>query len=253
MSLVLPLVGMCFGIFWAGAFIVSWTYVPMVRVWHRNNLHARWRHNQRLIRRLFYAFCQLARALRLVDVRPIQYSVEQTSGASVLLVNHPSLFDVVALLATYENICCVVKESVYHGILVGPLLRDAGYICGGRGQTSRVSEILRDGIDRLDKGHRVLIFPEGTRSPAQGLHKFQRSGFEMAARAQVPAQIAHIHCHPPLLRKGKPWHDFPGPLVRYEITELATLTIKSGRNNVRSAMKQVHDQLSDFRAGGRHS
>jgi len=246
-TFVLSLVGLSFIIFWGGALVISWTYVPLFKALNRHDQQKRWRVNQRIIRYLFGLFCLQLRSLRLINIDPKRYETSQDDSAFVLLANHPTLIDVIVLLATYKNVCCVVKESVYKGILVGPLLQEAGYICGGQAQTTRVSEILAEGIERLNQGMRVLIFPEGTRSPTGDLHKFQRSGFEMAARAEVPIHITHIYCEPHVLRKGKPWYDMSDQFVKYEITELPSLTIQQGRNNVRTAMDTVRQQLLSFR------
>jgi 1-acyl-sn-glycerol-3-phosphate acyltransferase len=243
---VLTLVGISFIVFWSNSLVASWTYVPVLKLWFRKDINARWTLNQKLIRGFFRLFCFLLRGLRLIDVNPRHYQIKNIDGPFVLVANHPTLIDVIALLATYENICCVVKKSVYDGILVGPLLKEAGYICGASGRLTLTSKILSEGLDRLDKNQSVLIFPEGTRSPSDGLHKFQRTAFEMAARAQVPMLAAHIQCDPHVLRKGKPWHDMSDCFVRYEITELPPLTIEQGRNNVRSAMVTVREQLESF-------
>lgn len=241
----IAMVGFSFVYFWTGGVLVSWVYVPWVLATEKDPLVARGR-VQGVIRASFRQFCDLLRGLGLIDVDPRRHSSDTPAGAYVLIANHPTLIDVIALIATYDRLCCVVKHSMIHGWMVGRMLRAAGYVDGGGSDGAvNASEVLADAQNRLAEGYGVLIFPEGTRSPPREMHPFMRSPFEMAARSGVPLVPVFIHCDPPALMKGVPWYRFPNAFVDYRLKALDPVTIPEGRTNVRSAMTRVRELLLD--------
>ncbi len=81
---------------------------------------------------------------------------------------------------------------------------------------------MQQALRKLESGRSVLIFPEGTRSPARGLHRFKSGVFEIALRARVPIVPILITCEPPTLKKGLQWYALPKNTARYNITQLPT-------------------------------
>ena len=222
---------------------MSWLYVPWLRRKLKDPVLVQ-DAVQRAIRTSFVQFCDWLRGLRLIDVDPRRHAQQTPEGPYVLVANHPTLIDVIALIASYERLCVVVKHSVITGWMVGRMLQAAGYIDGG-GSDGKVkaSDVLAAAQDRLAKGYGVLIFPEGTRSPPNEMWPFMRSPFEMAARSRVPLLPVFIHCNPPALMKGVPWYRFPHAFVDYRLRPLEPVNVGEGRKNVRSAMTQVRDLL----------
>lgn len=135
-------------------------------------------------------------------------------GPAVLIANHPTLIDVTALVSALGPTCYLAKRSLFHNPLIGPLLRLCGQIpSGGRTLAGNVGS-LNEALDRLQRGHSVLLFPEGTRSPAGGLHTFRRGAFELARRAGVPVIPIVIRAEPPGLYRGLAWYEIPSrPIV----------------------------------------
>jgi 1-acyl-sn-glycerol-3-phosphate acyltransferase len=103
---------------------------------------------------------------------------------------------------------------------VGPLLRACGHVDGGAtfAATERLSELRA----RLDDGHPVLIFPEGTRSPRGGMHPVRRGAFTLAVHAQVPVRTLFLDCNPPALGKGVSVWDYPHeePVLTLEVADV---------------------------------
>jgi 1-acyl-sn-glycerol-3-phosphate acyltransferase len=236
-------VGFCFLYFWTGGFLVANVYVPWLQLRENDPKKIRDR-VQSIIKASFRQFCDLLRGLHLIDIDPRRYAADTPGSAYVLIANHPTLIDVIALIASYDRLCVVVKRSVYRGINVGRMLRAAGYIDGGGSDGSvKASLVLDQAIDRLKAGYGVLIFPEGTRSPPNEMHPFMRSPFEMASRAGAPLLPVFIQCQPPALMKGVPWYRFPNAFVDYQLKALAPMAVGTGRTSVRTAMKEVRDLL----------
>jgi 1-acyl-sn-glycerol-3-phosphate acyltransferase len=140
-------------------------------------------------------------------------------GACVLIANHPTFLDVTAIIARNDNVCCLVKRSLMDGFWFGPLLRDAGYISASDGGGFSQLTMLREAGSRLKAGQRVLIFPEGTRSPETGVGAFQRGAFWLTEQAHVPLVPLVLRCRPRALGRGTPFvtHPLRCPVLTVEV------------------------------------
>jgi len=104
----------------------------------------------------------------------------------VFLCNHQSLFDIPVLLATLPVAArFMAKRELFKIPLFGWGLRVGGFIPVERG-TKSAGESFRAGVERLQRGESVLLFPEETRSPDGQLLPFKRGGFLLAQKAGVP-------------------------------------------------------------------
>lgn len=130
-------------------------------------------------------------------------------GPIVVVANHPTLVDVTAIISAWGRLVCVAKPVHFKSPLIGRLLRYCDYIRSGDAGLFSAATVVTNGVEALQKGAAILIFPEGTRSPKHGLHTFRQGAFEMAARANVPVLPLFITCNPPTLMRGQPWYDVP--------------------------------------------
>lgn len=192
------------GSFWFGAAIAAWTGVPLLRLFVRDPLRRR-RIVLALVSRCFRFVHALLAALRLFEVR--FSGAPLPAGGAVIVGNHPSLLDFTAVAARCPQLCCVVKPKLMRHPLVGPLLRACGHVEGGGTSWSDGPRVFDQLAERLRQGHNVLVFPEGTRSPPDGLRPFRRGAFQLAAVAGAPLVALALDCHPPALGKDVPvWH-----------------------------------------------
>jgi 1-acyl-sn-glycerol-3-phosphate acyltransferase len=76
-------------------------------------------------------------------------------------------------------------------------------------------------MERLKAGDPVLIFPEGTRSPAGGLGRFKSGAFSIASWAEVPLVPVLIRASPPSLMRGMHWYTVPDASVRFDVSLLS--------------------------------
>jgi 1-acyl-sn-glycerol-3-phosphate acyltransferase len=183
------------------------------------------------------------RVLTLLEMRVLPSAAEartgRPSGPLVVIANHPTLVDVTAILASFDDVCCVVKSSLIHDAFVGPLLRACGHIDGGSGEIMSGAVIMQEAQERLDAGFAVLIFPEGTRSPPWGLHPFRRGAFELAARARVAIWPLFVTCNPPALSKGVPFWRQPGRVARLGIQPGELIPAHASARAARSAVEAL--------------
>ncbi|MCO5169010.1 MAG: 1-acyl-sn-glycerol-3-phosphate acyltransferase [Planctomycetes bacterium] len=218
------LTGVAFLTFTLGGAAVGWFVLPFARAGGRSPAAQR-RRNRQVLHGAYRAFVRLAAALGLIDVRAAP--PRPPAGAYVLVANHPTLLDVMLLLATYPGLTCLVKASWFRSPFIGPLLRQGGYIAGPDGDEEvDGAPVLERVVAALREGAPVLIFPEGTRSPPGGLRRFKVGALEAARRAGVPVVPVVIACGARTLLKGQRWYQVPEEVIRYAITPLEPIRLQ---------------------------
>ena len=98
-------------------------------------------------------------------------------GAAILASNHQSYLDPPCIgMACRNDIYYLARNTLYQRPLIGPLLKRLNTVPvdRDRGDVSSIKAIIR----LLRSGHRVIIFPEGTRS-SDGQLQPARAGLGM--------------------------------------------------------------------------
>jgi 1-acyl-sn-glycerol-3-phosphate acyltransferase len=122
----------------------------------------------------------------------------------LLLANHPSLIDVVFLIAFTPAAGCVVKAALWRNPFTAGVVRAAGYV-----RNSPTDEMIHGAAAALEDGQSVIMFPEGTRStPGQPL-AFHRGAAAVALRAARVLTPIVIRVVPLTLTKHEPWYRIP--------------------------------------------
>ena len=117
----------------------------------------------------------------------------------ILAPNHPTMLDVLPIVAALDDVCCVMKAELRRNAFLGAGARMAGYI---RNDSART--MVRDAAVLLRGGGRLLIFPEATRTVGSPLNPLT-GGFALIAKAaHAPVQTILIETETPYLRKGWP-------------------------------------------------
>lgn len=146
---------------------------------------------------------------------------ELPDGPCVVIANHPTLMDVTAVTAVIGGACSIVKPALFRRAMIRPLMVGLGNVEGPGPDPIRIGRVVDDCCERLRWGLPVVIFPEGTRSPRQGLGPFGRVAFEIACRAKVPLVSLTITCNPLYLSKQVTLFRPPHPTPHMEIGILA--------------------------------
>ena len=223
--------------FGLGGALLSWVLLPLASC-DLQRLR-RERRCQRIVQATFILFHDYMRGCGLVGYDPRAAPRALPDGPLVLVANHPTLVDVTALIAAYGELCVVAKGSLFRNPLLGPLLRLCGHIDGGKGGFGAPTTVVEQAVARLRQGHRVLMFPEGTRSPEGGLRRFHAGAFLAAHEACVPLVPMAIGAHPSGLRKGQAWYDIPTRSIVLTLRPLAPL--------LSSSFPQAKDLLAEAR------
>jgi 1-acyl-sn-glycerol-3-phosphate acyltransferase len=125
---------------------------------------------------------------------------------TIVVANHPSLLDVVYLMAFMQRTRAVVKAGVWKNPFMRGVVTGANYI-PNLGDPDR---LIKDCASALREGANLCIFPEGSRTPEGMIQRPYQKGFARAAlEAGAPIQIVTIDVSPPMLRKEQKWHYIP--------------------------------------------
>jgi 1-acyl-sn-glycerol-3-phosphate acyltransferase len=170
---------------------------------------------QRVIHHAYRFFVALMEGLGLIHTDWVGAERLLEPGPQLVVANHPTLIDIVHLISRLPQADCVIGSEYAHNPFLGLAASWAGYITNARG-----AAVVEACAVRLRAGRTVVLFPEGTRSPRNGLHPFRRGAAHIALRASVPLIPVVISCVPSMLRKGQRWWDVPERPSRFTICVL---------------------------------
>lgn len=131
----------------------------------------------------------------------------------LVIANHPSLLDIVFIMSLMERTQCVVKSAVWRNLFMHAAVTAANYVPN----FNDPERLIDDCVSVLKAGHNLVIFPEGSRTPADGRLKFHRGFVYIALRSGAPIRIVTINCAPRTLLKGEPWYHIPKRRPRWTL------------------------------------
>jgi len=184
------------------------------------------------------------RWLWILDFGPRNVEGEIPSSPCVLVANHPTLTDISAMLATERNLVFPVKPDLFRSFWARPLLAQAHHFEGAGPDAFTAGQVIDDAVERIARGYRVIIFPEGTRSPANGMHPFGRTAFEVAVRAGVPVVPIVITCTPRWLTKNHGFLNPPVEVPRLRLRALPAVTPEQAGSSSRTLRDIVRQQIN---------
>ena len=124
---------------------------------------------------------------------------------------------------------------------MGPVLRFCGYIPGGNKTPAAGVLVLRESIRHLRAGRSVLIFPEGTRSPAFELGPFKWGAFKAACSVGAPIVPVTVSVTPPLMTKAGAFHQIPERRVTFSIEVQEPVHSSGWEDQPRVLGKQIRE------------
>jgi 1-acyl-sn-glycerol-3-phosphate acyltransferase len=131
----------------------------------------------------------------------------------LILANHPTLIDIVFLMAFVKRGDCIVKSALWRNPFTHATIRAAAYV---RNDDDGV-RVVEDCVASVRGGSNLIIFPEGTRTPADGSSKLKRGAANIAVRASCNITPVLIQCTPPMLIKGEKWWRLPSSSTHFAI------------------------------------
>ncbi|MGJ8648583.1 MAG: lysophospholipid acyltransferase family protein [Marinomonas colpomeniae] len=196
---------------------------------------------QSLIHHTFRFYIEMMRFLGVLS-----YEVEgkaKLKNAQLVLANHPSLIDVVFLIALIPNANCIVKGRLTKNIFTRGSIRTAGYIINDNNE-----HVIEMAEEAFSKGHALIVFPEGTRStPGQEL-TLKRGAANIAIRAKAQITTVLIECNPATLTKSDAWYQIPKTKAHFKIQVKEKIDVHSylAENSPSVAARKLTSNLKHY-------
>ena len=158
-----------------------------------------------------------------------------------MVANHPTLLDVVFLVARMPQADCIVKLGAWKNPFLRRVVSIAGYIANAEGPV-----VVDACVERLRAGRSVVVFPEGTRSAGT----FKRGAARIALRSGAQVTPVVIRCNPPALGKHQAWWGITAEKLVYTIdvgTPLAARGwIDDAAQDTPRAARQLTEALREY-------
>lgn len=123
---------------------------------------------------------------------------EDFSKPSVIIANHTSFLDTLALAMATHKIIYLVNDWVYDSPVFGKLVKALGFF--------PVSQGIENGMEKLrekiDQGYSLMVFPEAERSYTNDVKRFHKGAFYIAEQFQLDVVPVYIHGNSEVLPKG---------------------------------------------------
>ena len=111
-----------------------------------------------------------------------------TEGPVVYMCNHQGFADITTLCGVLDTIqfAYVAKEELSKLPSYGPWMHRVRSVTIKRGDPRESLKAINRGIDLIEEGFSLLIFPEGTRSRGPFVGEFKKGSMKLATKPQVP-------------------------------------------------------------------
>ncbi len=194
--------GCCFVLFGIGGVFIALIVTPLILVIFRNK-ETRYINGKLFIHHSFRFFIEVMRFSGVLSYTVDGIEKLKEPG-QLFVANHPSLIDVVFMIAFIPRTDCVVKGKLSSNPFTAGPVRAAGYI-----MNDAPEEVLQRSIDTIKNGNSLIIFPEGTRTTLGEKLKFKRGSANVALRGEIDITPVIIRCNPSTLTKLDKWYHIP--------------------------------------------
>ena len=117
----------------------------------------------------------------------IQVKGTPVSGAALIVCNHISWIDLVAIGAPVRG-CFIAKSDLLRWPIIGFITRQSGNIFVKRGNKQQLRQTTEQMVWMLKQDLKIIAYPEGTTSDGKQLLPFHASLFQPALLTKTPIQ-----------------------------------------------------------------
>ena len=200
---------LAFSTFGLAGLVMGLTYIPLIMIVVRNKTHAKniIRNSVSFSFRMFFYYMHF---LGLLKFKTKNLKALREERSALLIANHPTLIDVVAIIGFCPNPCCIVKEALWDNVFMHRVVEAAGFI-----PNSEPEALLTRAKQAISEGDVLVLFPEGNRTKPGEKPVFQRGAAHVALSLDCPVRCIRIICEPLTLSKGDPWYRIPARRVSF--------------------------------------
>ena len=194
----------CFGL---GALLLGVVLFPLIHLINRDAAASE-RCCRKCIHYSFRLFVGLMNVTGVLDYRVT--GRPRSARGQLIVANHPSLIDVIFVVAQVPDAYCVVKDDLGRNLFTRFIVKATGYV------TSEPPELaISRCVELLEAGATVVMFPEGTRTVSGQPLCFKHGAARVICQARCPVLPVHLSITPPTLAKGEAWSKVPDTRVQY--------------------------------------
>ncbi|MGG5209692.1 MMPL family transporter [Chryseobacterium sp. MIQD13] len=133
-----------------------------------------------------------------VKKRVIKNPAEDFSKPAVIIANHTSFLDTLAIAMATHKIIYLVNDWVYDSPVFGRLVRALGFYPVSQGIENGMEQLK----EKIDQGYSLVVFPEAERSYTNDVKRFHKGAFYLAEQFGLDILPLYIHGNSEVLPKG---------------------------------------------------
>ena len=123
---------------------------------------------------------------------------EDFSKPAVIIANHTSFLDILAIGMTTHKIVFLVNDWVYDSPIFGKLVKALGFFPVSQGIENGKEQLK----EKIRQGYSLVVFPEGQRSFTNEIKRFHKGAFYLAEEFDLDILPIYIHGNSEVLPKG---------------------------------------------------
>lgn len=116
----------------------------------------------------------------------------------IIIANHTSFLDILAIGMLHPKIIFLVNDWVYKSPVFGKAVQLAGFYPVSHGIENGLSHLKK----KVTQGYSLMAFPEGTRSNTNKIRRFHKGAFFLAEELELDIVPVLIHGNSEVLPKG---------------------------------------------------
>lgn len=130
--------------------------------------------------------------------KEIQHNGENFSKPAIIVANHTSFLDILAIGMLHPKICFLVNDWVYNSPVFGKAVQNADFYPVSSG----IEQSLEPLGKKIGEGYSIMVFPEGSRSWNNKIRRFHKGAFYLATHFKVDILPVLIHGNSEVNPKG---------------------------------------------------
>jgi hypothetical protein len=135
-----------------------------------------------------------------VKKKVINETAEDFSKPAVIIANHTSFLDILAVGMLHPKICFLVNDWVYNSPVFGKAVQKADFYPVSSGIENSLEPLKK----KIEQGYSLMAFPEGTRSLSNKIKRFHKGAFYLANEFNLDILPVLIHGNSEVNPKGSP-------------------------------------------------
>jgi 1-acyl-sn-glycerol-3-phosphate acyltransferase len=202
--------GACFVLFGLGGLVLGLLVFPLMLLWPSSPELRRARIRSS-VQRAFRLFVEV---MRVVGVLRYEFVGSERLGrpGQLIIANHPTLIDVVFIIAFTSAPTCVVKTALFTSPFTRHVVRAAGYL-----RNTPTDKMIAYSVSALQAGDSLVMFPEGARTRVGQPLLFHRGASRVAVEGASVLTPIFIRVDQLLLNKSYPWYRIPPKIPNFSI------------------------------------